>query len=194
MLLCNDWLIKGLLRPSCDLGIFFCHAQFPKAGTEERGSDPAEGAAGQSFSDTSSPILQLGRGPLPGVLLSQRRSLYVVFASQDLLTPSPFLPSWLLQQCPLSLCIPFPCPSPCLFSGPVLTTTNLAVPLPDWLLFEGLSPEWVSVWKVGILRLRPWWDPQQFHLHLQGVLKSSGSITGLERSGESSGQADPLNP
>lgn len=42
-------------------------APLPKVGTEE-GSDPAESSAGQSLSYTSSPILQLGRCPLPGVL------------------------------------------------------------------------------------------------------------------------------
>ena len=72
MLLYNGWLIKELLRPICNLGIFFFlppgRALLPKVGTEE-GSDPAESSAGQSFSYTSSPILHLGRCPLPGVLL-----------------------------------------------------------------------------------------------------------------------------
>lgn len=119
MLLYNCWLIKELVRTSCNLVIFlfvcFQPAQLPMIGTEERGFRPAEGSAGQSFTDTSSPR---GRCPLPG-LLSQWRSVYVVFAIK-ICSRQPFSSiSWLLQQRPLLLCIPSPCPWP--FSGPVLT-------------------------------------------------------------------------
>lgn len=89
---------------------------------------------------------------------------------------------------------PIPLTQPLSLLWPRPDPTGLAPSLPDRLLFEGLSPEWVSIWKVGMLRLRPWQEPQQFQLHLQGVLKGSDSITGLKTSGETSSQAHPLNP